>query len=115
MKKFELVLGRDGDAIMKQRASNVTKLAEMAQIAMVNGLEKRKIELEMEKTALLDLSPDNRYSLKPGADFKADAWVNDYQRVTIELLNIEIELRAAKATTAELFTETEPNGTETAD
>ena len=105
MKKFELVLGRNGDAVMKDRASNVTKLAEMAQTAMVNGLEKRKIELEMEKTALLDMSPDNRYSLKPGQDFKADSWVNDYQRVTIELLNIEIELKAAKQTSEELFSD----------
>ena len=105
MKKFELVLGRNGDSIMKDRASNVTKLAEMAQTAMVNGLEKKKIELEMEKTSLLDMSPDNRYSLKPGADFKADSWVNDYQRVSVELINIEIELKVAQKTTEDLFTE----------
>jgi hypothetical protein len=105
MKKFELVLGRNGDTVMKDRASNITKLAEMAQTAMVNGLEKRKIELEMEKTALLDMSPDNRYSLKPGADFKADNWVNDYQHVSVELINIEIELKVAQATNLDLFSD----------
>ena len=105
MKKFELQLGRNGDSVMKDRASNITKLAEMAQTAMVNGLEKRKIELEMEKTELLDMSPDNRYSLKPGAEFKADSWVRDYQRVSVELINIEIELKVAQATTNDLFTE----------
>ncbi len=56
MKKFELVLSRGGDKIIGDRAANVTKLAEMAQIALVNKLEKRKIELEMKKTELLDMS-----------------------------------------------------------
>ena len=105
MKKFELVLGRDGDKVMKDRASNVTKLAEMAQTTLVNALEKKKIELEMKKTELLDMSPDNRYSLKVGENFRADNWTNDYQRLGIELINIEIELKVAKATSVELFSD----------
>lgn len=105
MKKFETILSRKGDAVMQDRATAIAKLAEMAQNAMVNNLEKKKIELEMEKAEMLDMSPDNRYSLKPGADFKADSWVNDYQRVSVELINIEIELKVAKATTEELFTD----------
>ena len=105
MKKFELVLSRDGDKVMKERASSVTKLAEMAQSALINKLEKRKIELEMKKAELLDMSPDNRYSLRPGENFAADSWVNDYQRVGIELINNEIELKVAQTTTDELFTD----------
>ena len=105
MKKFELVLGRDGDKVMQERASAIAKIAEMAQVALVNKLEKRKIELEMEKAEMLDMSPDNRYSLKPGADFKADNWVNEYQRVNVEILNNEIELKTAQATQTDLFTD----------
>ena len=90
---------------MADRASNVTKLAVMAHEALVNTLEKRKIELEMKRTELLDMSPDNRYSLKPGQDFKADSWVNEYQSVSVELINIEVELKVAGVTTKELFTD----------
>ena len=106
MKKFELVLSRDGDAVIKERAASVTKLAEMAQTALLNRLEKKKIELEMKKAELLDMSPDNRYSLRPGANFEADAWVADYQSVCIQLFNNEVELKTAQATVTELFTET---------
>ena len=105
MKKFELVLGRDGDKVMKDRASSVTKLAEMAQTNLVNQLEKKKIELEMKKSELLDMSPDNRYSLKPGAEFRADGWVVEYQTVSLALINNEIELKVAQATMKDLFTD----------
>ena len=103
MKKFERILTRKGDDVITARAASISKLAEMAQEALVNKLEKRKIELEMEGQEMLDMSPDNRYSLKVGENFKADSWVNDYQRLGIELINIEIELKVAKATSEELF------------
>ncbi len=105
MNKFELQLGREGDKVMTDRAKSVTKLAEMAQVALVNKLEKRKIELQMKKTELLDMSPDNRFSLKPGEDFKADTWVVEYQSVSLDLIEVEIELKVANATQKELFTD----------
>ncbi len=105
MKKFVSILNRNGDSVIKDRAESVAKLAEMAQTALINKLEKQKIELEMKKKELLDMSPDNRYSLKPGANFMADNWVNDYHSVSIQLINIEIELKVAKQTAEELFTE----------
>ena len=109
MKKFESILSRSGDAVMKDRASNVSKLAEMAQVNLVNTLEKKRIELEMKKTELLDMSPDNRYSLKPGQDFEADNWVNDYHNVCLKLINNEIALKTAEKTQEELFTEAKAN------
>ena len=105
MNKFQLVLGREGDKIMLDRAASVAKLAEMAQINLVNQLEKKKIELDMKKSELLDMSPDNRYSLKPGLEFKADAWVTEYQSVCLSLINLEIEIKVAQETSKELFTE----------
>ena len=103
MNKFQSQLGRGGDTIMKDRAASVSKLAEMAQTALVNRLEKQKIELEMKKSELLDMSPDNRYSLKPGENFKADGWVADYQNVAVAIINNKIELNVAQATMIELF------------
>ena len=49
----------------------------MAQDSLVKGLEKQRIELEMKQSELLDMSPDNRYDLKVGKNFKADAWTQD--------------------------------------
>lgn len=105
MKKFELVLSRKGDDILAQRAGAITKLAEMAQEALVNNLEKEKIEIEMKKQEMLDMSPDNRYSLTVGENFKATDWTQEYQRLSLQLINLEIELKVAKETSADLFTE----------
>ena len=107
MKKFQSTLSRTGDTVMQERAANITKLAEMAQVALVNKLEKQKIELEMKKAELLDMSPDNRYSLKPGENFEANSWVQEYQTVSIALINNTIELEVAQKTSVELFTEEE--------
>jgi hypothetical protein len=105
MKKFEKMIARDGDKVMADRANSISQLAEMAQVALVNRLEKTKIELEMKKKELLDMSPDNRYSLRPGENFKADAWIADYQSIGIAIINNKVELGVAQATMTELFSD----------
>ena len=107
MKKFQSILTRKGDDVIVARAESISTLAEMSQTALVNELEKQKIELEMKKQEMLDMSPDNRYSLRVGDNFKADTWVSDYQAVSVNLINIEIELKVAKATQDDLFTDKE--------
>lgn len=96
---------RGGDDVIKARAESVSKLAEMSQEALVNGLEKKKIELEMKKQEMLDMNPDNRYSLKVGENFQADRWTSEYQTLSLDLINVEIELKVAKQTSDDLFTE----------
>jgi hypothetical protein len=105
MNKFHEILSRNGDKILKDRAENVSLLAAMAHTALINDLKKKKIELDFKKKELIDLSPDNRYSLKIGKDFDGDKWVREYQDVSIKLINIKIELKVAEDTEAELFTE----------
>lgn len=107
MNKFVGLLSRNGDTIMKDRAMSVGQLAEMAQEELLNGLKRRKIELETRKAEMLDMSPDNRYSLKPGADFRANEWVKEYHQINLDLINLEIEMKVAETTTKELFTEQE--------
>ena len=107
MNKFQMILTRDGDSIMAKRAESVTKLAEMSQVSLVQNLEKKKIQLEMKKQEMLDMRPDNRYSLKVGENFDASRWIMDYQSLGIQLINTEVELKVAQQTTAELFTVTE--------
>lgn len=107
MNKFVGMLSRNGDTVMKDRASSVGQLAEMAQEELVNGLKRRKIELETRKSEMLDMSPDNRYSLKPGAEFRANEWVKEYHQINIDLINLEIEMKVAETTNTELFTDEE--------
>ena len=106
MNKFHKTLNRTGDKIVKDRAGSISKLAEMAQDSLVKGLEKQRIELEFKQNELLDMSPDNRYDLKPGKNFKADQWVLDYQETALQLIENEVALTVAKATMKELFTDT---------
>jgi len=106
MNKFQKNLSRTGDTIIKDRAESISKLAEMSQDSLVKNLQKQRIELEMKQQELLDMSPDNRYDLKPGKDFKGDAWVQDYQEVSLQLIENEVALGVAKETMKELFTDT---------
>lgn len=105
MNKFVGLLSRSGDTIMKDRAASIGQLAEMAQEELVNDLKRRKIELETKKSEMLDMSPDNRYSLKPGANFNAKAWTSEYHKINLNLINLEVELKVAEDTTKELFTD----------
>ena len=104
MNKFHSILNRTGDKIIKDRAESIAKLAEMSQDSLVKGLEKQKIELGMKQQELLDMSPDNRYDLKLGKNFKADQWVEDYQEVSLQLIENEVAFAVAKKTMEELFT-----------
>jgi hypothetical protein len=107
MNKFHSILNRKGDAVLKDRAENIAKLAEMSQDSLVKRLEKERIELEFKQKELLDMSPDNRYDLKVGKDFRADQWVNDYHNVSVSLIENEIALEVAKKNMTELFSEQE--------
>ena len=104
MNKFQKNLSRTGDTIIKDRAESISKLAEMSQDSLVKNLQKQRIELEMKQQELLDMSPDNRYDLKPGKNFKADDWTQEYHSVSIRLINNEVELGVAKKNLKELFT-----------
>lgn len=107
MNKFHSILSRTGDKVLKDRAENIAKLAEMAHDSLVKRLEKERIELEFKQKELLDMSPDNRYDLKVGKDFKADQWVLDYHGISIGLIENEIALEIAKKNATELFGEDE--------
>ena len=105
MNKFHGILNRKGDDVLKERAESVAKLAEMSQDSLVKELQKEKIQLEFKRAELLDMSPDNRYSLKIGEDFNSDKWVREYHTVSLNLIENEVALEVAKTTMRDLFTE----------
>lgn len=109
MNKFEQMLSRSGDRVLKDRAESVSKLATMAQTRLVQKLEEKSIELDMKKQELIDLSPDNRQTLKLGRDFNPEQWVEKYQSVSLDIVNNEVELKTAVATMYDLFTEEKSN------
>jgi len=108
MNKFHSILSRSGDNILKDRAESVAKLAEMSQDTLVKKLTKDKIQLEFRQKELLDMSPDNRYSLKIGEDFNSDKWVQEYHKVSLNLLENEVELAVAENNMKVLFEDDQP-------
>ena len=105
MNKFHSILSRTGDKVIKDRAESVAKLAEMSQDTLVKELTKKKIELEFKQKELLDMSPDNRFSLKVGENFNSAKWVNEYHQVSLDLIENSVELEVAEANFTLLFIE----------
>lgn len=101
--KFEKLLTRKGDAIMDARASRVLTAAKNAQEAIVRDLVDEVNKLEDKREAMLDMSPDNRYSLSVGKDFDAKQWTKEYHALSIQLANKKIELEIAEENFKDLF------------
>ena len=105
MNKFHSILSRSGDKILKDRAESVAKLAEMSQDTLVKELTRKKIELEFKQKELLDMSPDNRFSLKVGENFNSAKWVSEYHQVSLDIIENGVELEVADANLTLLFTD----------
>ena len=77
-----------------------------AQIDLIRDLEREKRALENELLNLTDLSPDNAFDLKPGGkNFKATEWVDKIQDIKVQTMNLNIQLKIAKETQTEWFTD----------
>ena len=101
--KFEKLLTRKGDAIIDARASRVLTAAKNAQESIVRDLVDEVNKLEDKREAMLDMSPDNRYSLSVGKDFDAKQWTKDYHNLSIQIANKKIELEIAEENSKDLF------------
>lgn len=103
--KFEKLIKRNGDSIMGDRADRVLKSAKIAQKAIVDKLDQEIMNLEDKREMMLDQSPDNRYSLTPGKSFDSEKWAAEYQSLSIQVVNKQVELTVAKNNYKELFGE----------
>ena len=106
MKKFQELISDNTNASLQRRATQVATSAEIAQQNLVNALRQEKTNVELKIAALTDLAPDSTESLRPGSkDWDAVEWVKSLQNAKQELYQIEIQLKLAKETFDEYFTE----------
>lgn len=101
--KFNGMIHRSGDDVLKGRGDRIIKSAKLAQEDLVRTLEQRLLQLEDKQDQMLDISTDNRFSLKIGDNFDAKPWVDEYQKVSIDIVNTKVEFEIAKRSLAELF------------
>lgn len=93
---FAQSIHRTGDEVLKTRGERVIKSAKAAQADLVRKLDLEKDSLHDKLEAMLDQSPDNRYSLKVGKEFNADEFTVEFQKLSVELANKTIEHQIAE-------------------
>lgn len=103
--RFAALILRDGDTVLGDRGKRAIESASAAQKTLVMNLEEEIRQLEDKQEAMLDQSPDNRYSLKIGESFDSKKFVGDYQKISLDLLNKKVELDVAKKNLKDLFGE----------
>lgn len=94
---------RSGDTIAADRGARITKQAKIAYEDDLRRLENRLLNLEDRREIMLDQSPDNRFSLKPGETFDARTWVAEYQKLSLEIATTVEEIAIAKEAIKYLF------------
>ncbi len=102
---FEAMIKRNGDAIIGDRGDRIIKSAKSAQFALCNKLDQELMGLEDKRDLMLDQSPDNRYSLTVRKSFAAEAWALEYQSLSVEIANKQVELAIAQTNYEKLFGE----------
>jgi len=104
--KFAENLKKSNKAIKEDRANRIAELVSIKQRNLVSNLEEKVINLKSKLADLEDLNPDTTMSLNPvKGNFNADAWVNDIQKVKLDLAIAEEEYAIARETQEEYFTE----------
>ncbi len=94
---FYTNLTQETSGIKAQRAGILLKNTHSAQVALIQEIQGRIDKKDEEELNLTDLSPENTYDLKPGgANFDSKTWSAKLQDISVEKLEIEVELIAAK-------------------
>ena len=108
MNLFEQTIGASNKAIRGQRAQLIGEDVKSFQTKLIQALEDEKRTLMRKQMDLEDLSPDSVMSLQPvGKDFNAQKWVEDMQYIQIQLIELDVRLKVAKATADKYFTDIE--------
>lgn len=103
--KFVSAISRKGDQVIDARVARIIKGAKGSQEDLVRKLDKECDDLTDKLETMLDQSPDNRYSLKPGKNFESSKFVDEYHATSLELANKTIELQIAQTNLKDLFGE----------
>lgn len=102
--KFQTILAQDPSQALSQRSFILFEDTKSEQEELLRTLRAEKRVLDMKILNLVDLSPENRDSLRPGGEkFSSKNWVKEMQNVKIQLLNKQVEIQAAEETLEEWF------------
>lgn len=109
MTKFKNQLCQSAEGIKAQRATFLEECATAEQNRLIQELEDQRRALTSKMMALTDIFPDSTFStLAAKQDFDAKTWVHDIQDLKVELATNAIELKLARETSLEWFTEEAP-------
>jgi hypothetical protein len=93
---FIASLKRNNKEIRDDRAMAIAEDAGVMYRRKVEDLELRVNRLRRDRENMLDMSPDNVFSLKMASDFKADEFVERDLKLGVELRETEIKLDIAR-------------------
>lgn len=106
MNKFASILNREHGSIREARAINLAEEALYAQEEIIRELEKKTRNLNKIMLDLQDLAPSTTISLDVvNGKFDAATWATQLQATKVELLATTVELKIARETKADFFTE----------
>jgi len=94
--KFYKNITQSNKSIREARASQIDRAVGLKYKRLVEDLETKKEDLRAARENATDLSPSHATSLVPAQDLDADVFVANDLQLTIKLLNIQIQLDAAK-------------------
>jgi len=96
-------LKRNNKQIKADRAEAIGEDAEMAYRRTVEDMEITLKRLRRKQDNMLDMSPENAFSLKMANDFDAQTYTDVDLEVGVEIRNTEIKLDIAKKRFTYLF------------
>jgi hypothetical protein len=93
---FVDALKRSNKQIKDARAEAIAEDLEITYKRRIEDLELDLKNAKRQQANMLDLSPDNTYSLKLATDFDAKRWTEDHINLGKRIHNVTIELEIAK-------------------
>jgi len=102
---FVASLKRTNKSIKADRADAIGEDAEMAFRRSIEDMQVEAKRMVRAQTNMLDMSPENSYSLMLGKDFDSAKFVEEDAKLGLDMRNLNIKLEIAKARYRILFGE----------
>lgn len=102
--KFVKLLTRDNSKVQKARAERLANITESEMDALINDLEAKVMTVEDQLDSQLDVTTSNDLtSMNAIKDWDAKSFVKKRVENKMELINLNLNLEAAKEVREELF------------
>ena len=102
---FVASLKRTNKTIKSDRAEAIGEDAEMAFRRYVEDMQDDMKRMIRAQSNMLDMSPENSYSLMLGKDFDSARFVEEDAKLGLDMRNLDIKLGIARTRYTELFGE----------